>query len=315
VLIEEGSQAAWNLVDTVFEDPSEAARLVREVLGERQLDLAIAPLQPMCEVALATAGHLGLDDAVYHHLLETAHRTGARFLVPGACGEIFLPPFEAMNRCVFPVSRERARRDLLERWPAARVLAPTIGERLDLDSDGVHLESSDLGARGTPSSDPRLFRPWDAGPIRDPNLGAIPERELTSRLDAWIAGPLRDALVARYSGAARELRFALELVLPTGSTGRTVTARGRLEDGLDPEYDALVSVSASMLLDVVEGRRGWFEPLLGGMVRGVVRRSATAGERPIPPIFLYEAIGYRESNERATRSRARELAERLRHAP
>jgi hypothetical protein len=51
------------------------------------------------------------------------------------------------------------------------------------------------------------------------------------------------------------------------------------------------------------------------MVRGVVRRSATAGERPIPPIFLYEAIGYRESNERATRSRARELAERLRHAP
>lgn len=315
VLVEDGAHTVWNLVDTVFPTPSDAGELVRELLGPRPLDLAIAPLQPMCEVALATAGHIGLDEAVYHHLLDTAAHAGARCVVPGACGEIFLPPFDAMNSCVFPVSRERACRDLRERWPDVQIVSPAIGERVDVDAVGVRVAPSELEVRALPSLDPRLFRPWDVGPIRDPNLGAISEREVEARLVAWIEGPLRGALVKGYAGAIRELRFALELVFPSGTRTRTLTSRGGLEDTLNPDYDALVSVAASLLLDVIESRRGWFEPLLGGMVRSVVRRHATAGERPIPPIFLYEAIGYRESIERATRSRARALAERLRYAP
>jgi hypothetical protein len=315
VLVEDGAHAVWNLVDTIFSTPADAARLARELLGDRPLDLAIAPLEPMCEVALATAGHLGLDEAVYHHLLDTAALAGARFVVPGACGEVFLPPFDAMNRCVFPVSRERACRDLRERWPEVRLVAPAIGERVDLDAEGVGVASSDLGGPGSPSLDPRFFRPWDVGPIRDPNLRLVSAGELEARLFAWIEGPLREALARRYVSATRELRFALELVFPSGTSTRTLTSRGGLEDALNPDYDAFVSIAASMLLDVIDGRRGWFEPLLGGMVRGVVRRPAKVGEPPILPIFLYEAIGYRESIERATRSRARELADHLRYAP
>jgi UDP-MurNAc hydroxylase len=307
VLVEDGTHAVWNLVDTVFAAPSDASRIAREILGDRTLDLAIAPLQPMCEVALATAGQLGLDETVYEHLLATARATGARVVVPGACGEVFLPPFEAMNRSVFPVSRERARRDLSTRWPSARLLLADLGDCVQL-ADDAQLEAGALQPQRFPSSDPRVFRPWDVGPIRDPNLDAVPETTLVTRLDAWIAGPLREALVARFSDEPTELRFALELVLPSGPRATTLTSRGRLVADLDPDYDGLVSIAASMLLDVVEGRRGWFEPLIGGMVRGVARP-------PIPSIFLYEAIGYRESIERATRSRARALAARLRHPP
>ena len=66
-----------------------------------------------------------------------------------------------------------------------------------------------------------------------------------------------------------------------------------------------------MLVDVIEGRRGWYEPLLVGCLRSSARGCIVAPGRAEPiligPMFVYEAIPYRLSSERAARWQARAL--------
>jgi hypothetical protein len=90
----------------------------------------------------------------------------------------------------------------------------------------------------------------------------------------------------------------------------SLRADGELRAAFDPEYDSLVAIAASMLADVIEGRRAWVEPLLAGLLRcverGTVIEPGQLEELPIAPIFLYYALSVRESVERAVRYRTRQ---------
>ncbi|MEZ4306999.1 MAG: MBL fold metallo-hydrolase, partial [Polyangiaceae bacterium] len=75
VLAETPGGAVWNLVDSAFSGP-EDVRFVRErVCPGRRLDVALAPLQPLREVALSTADHVGFVAHHYQHMLACAEAT------------------------------------------------------------------------------------------------------------------------------------------------------------------------------------------------------------------------------------------------
>lgn len=315
VLAEDASGAAWNMIDTLLSGPDDVRRVRELACPGRALDVAMAPLQPMREIALATADFVGFVPSHYQHMLACAAATGARCVVPSASGDAHAPPFEAMNAWVYPVSAQRAARDLAAFAPGTRVLAPEPGEAITIEGGAVSVGPGRVEITRGPMGDPRVFRPLDPAPLVDPNVGGAPVGPMRDRVARWVREDLHAAIeraAAREpasAGSVAGLELVLEVVLPGDRMAFSLRAGRAPREGFEAEYDVLNVVAGSMLVDVIEGRRAWYEPLLAGLLRSAVRGCAVAPGRAEPrwiqPMFVYEAIDYRQSTERAALGRAR----------
>ncbi|MFO0555722.1 MAG: MBL fold metallo-hydrolase [Polyangiaceae bacterium] len=313
-IVEDSSGVAWNLIDTVFHSPFDVRTVRQTALGDRAIDLALVPIQPMREIALATADHVGFVTSDYGHFLGCAAATGAKTLSPCASGERFAEPYSAMNHLVYPVSRTRAARDLARYAPSQRVLVPAVGESLVLEGSDVSIAPGTIPLHVSGAFDPRPFRPLELAPMFDPNLDDRPLSEIREGCLRFCRDVLAPAIARELSSPVfAGLSLVLEIVLSDGAhLALTFDTKGNVTERGDDEYDVLVMVAGSMLLDVIEGRRGWVEPLLAGLLRSSVRGALVDPERvsplPVAPMFPYYAISYRESIERATLARAEALA-------
>ncbi len=312
----DASGTVWNMVDTVFSRPADAKNVVSLALDGRAPDLTLAPIQTLLEISLATSSSVGFSPEEQHHLMACAAASGSRTFAPSACGEALTGPFDAMNAYVYPVSRERAARDLSRFVPGARVLLPALGEAIVVEgSDAAVAPGSVVVERIGDGRDPRRFRPFDPAPLLDPNLDGRDPGEMRDAIRRFAHEQLAPA-IAGSIGEVEALAHAvmvLEVVLPDDRLFFRLESNGGCEERGDPEYDVLDAVAGSMLLDVVEGRRAWVEPLLAGLlrssIRGVSVREGSAVPLPIAPMFPYYAISYRESVERAVRHRVRRFKE------
>lgn len=315
VVAQDRTGTAWNMIDTLLEDADEVRHTRDRVCGGRRVDVALAPLQPMREIALATADMVGFVPAHMRHLLSAAAAVEAGCVVPSAAGDAHAAPFEAMNAWVYPVSAERAARDLTAFAPGTRVEMPAIGDSLVIEGGDVSVAPSasgvviEHGAQG----EPRVFRPIDPAPLFDPNLDGRDVSAMREAIAHWAMTDLPEAIdraAQRGPLAGREL--VLEVILPGDRLAFSLRAGRSPREGFYPEYDVLNAVAGSMLLDVIEGRRAWYEALLAGALRCAVRGCdvgpGRADRLPVGPMFVYEAIPYRESTERAVRARARAMA-------
>lgn len=300
----------WNMVDTTFATP-DAVRASRERLcagvGRSQIDLLLARWQPLREVDAALAGTLGFPLAQYGRTLDEVGAAGAGAVVPTASGVVHAAPYDAMNALVYPVPEARYLSDVAVRYPGVAVFPQGVGGCFTVADGAVTLDPD--GGREMVrvldhGPDPRVFRPFGLGPLHDPGpVGDVPA--LRATIDAWMRGPLRDALP---TGGAR-LRYVAEVVYADGARDAWTFTAGagvcRVSPGADDDWDLLVQCPASLLGDVLAGRRGWGDPLLGGMLRAASRAYVPEPEglrwRRRNPLFLYYALPYEESERRAVR--------------
>ncbi len=314
VMIGDASGLVWNMIDTVFASPADVTRVARTAAQGRPLDLALAPLQPMREIALATAGYVGFERHEYAHLLSCAAATEAGAVAPSACGEVFAEPFHAMGHWVYPVSRARALRHLGRLSPAQRGVTAALGESLVVEGGEVSVAPSALLFERMGSGSSRAFRPLEPHALVDPNLDGRTEGGMWARIREWCERDLRSGIARELGGVAglEDLSLVLEVVFHDQRRSLTFDASGGMRDGGDDEYDVLVMVAASMLDDVIAGHRAWVEPLLAGLLRSSVRgvhvRAGEASVLPVAPIFPYYGLPYRESVERAVAHRVRRTA-------
>lgn len=276
--------------------------------GEALVSLALVRWQPLLEVEATLAGTIGFPFSAYAEELERCASIGARVVCPSSAGTRHVGPYAFMNRLVYPVTEARFLRDFAARSPSTRAERHLTGATyrvrggdVTVDRDGAIREGL-ITHVGSPD-DPRSFRPLEIPPIVDPNLGARPEAELRSIVEPWI----RNTLVPSLERAARgrRLRWVLEVVLPATTDVYTIETGGPAlltrDDHLD--WDVRCAVAGSLLVDVIEARRHWGDLLLGGMLRACCRAVEVDahGLRPIPlqPLFVYEAISYEDSVQRA----------------
>ncbi len=296
---------AWNQIDTVH--PSVSA--VRDTLADaarafgRQEPLALAMVrwQPMLEIAAQTGGALGFPYAYYRQNLEQIAATSARALVPTAAGARHLPPYDAMDRLVYPVPEARVLRDLARRLPDTRVFAGEIGATFVVEGGQTHVERGTDLVSTTPAEETRHFSPLTVPALVDPDPRGLGREAVRTRVDAWVREVLAPGLVP--VRAARHLVLCLDVALPGGGRDGFTVCDGRVERGLDGDWDGLVEVAGSYLLDVIDGERNWGDVLLGGMVRGATRAyDVDDGKgleaRPLGVIFLYHVLPYDEAFER-----------------
>jgi hypothetical protein len=205
--------------------------------------------------------------------------------------------------------------------PHARVLPFTTGARYTVHGNDVALqERAGIVAgivqpraedEGEGSTD---FRPLEVPPVFDPNLDGRPVEVIRGTCDAWVKGALVTALARAPIEGSSAVRHLLEVVWPGGVDAYTIAiANGAatLERRVDPSWDVRCAVAGSMLCDVIEAKRSWGDLLLGGTLRASSRAYTVdahgLAEIVLQPLFLYAAISYEESVERALES----MVERL----
>lgn len=290
----------WNQVDSVLPDvaavQASVADASRAFRREEPVALALVRWQPMLEIAAQTGTALGFPYGYYRQNLEQIAAIGARTLVPSAAGARHLPPYDAMDRLVYPVSEARVLRDLARRLPDTAVHAPAIGAAYTIAAGRAALEPwSDPLVEIAPADETRLYAPLAVPPVHDPDLDGLGRESVSSRVESWV----RDVLAPGMADvrAARGLALCLSVALPGGGTLEYTLRDGAIERRRDHEWDALVEVSGSHLVGVIDGRRNWGDVLLGGLLRGVTRaydvddrRGLVA--RPLGAIFLYHVLPY-----------------------
>lgn len=298
VAIRSGRAVVWNRVDTTHRDLADLRRelaAIEEALSAK-LALALVPWCPLLEIEATTAGRIGFPFASYGALLEDAAllATHGATIVPSSAGARHAAPWSAMNALVYPVDEARFLRDLALRGASA--LPSGVGGVFVVEGDGVTFESGSPLVTTRPFVDDRSFAPLSIPPLFDPNARNRSESELRARIDAWVC----DVLAPATSGGGR--RAVLEVVYPSGrdvwSLREGVAGRGD-----DPSWDLRNQIAASLLCEVLDGIRHWGDVLLAGALRGC-SRAYDIGERGlvranVSPIFLYEALSYTASVERA----------------
>jgi hypothetical protein len=225
-----------------------------------------------------------------------------------------------MNHYVYPVPHRRAMRDIATRAPGTRVFPPEIGATLRLRGGEASFDRT--GARELvevlEAFDPRrtMYRPFELPALVDPNPRGRDEEAMRKTVATWIEETLLPALakVAPDLGLAHGARFAVEVVFPRATDAYTLHVGpdgARVARTLDDDYDALNTIAGSLLVDVLEGRRAWGDPLLGGMIRAAVRAYDLDETGLLPakmnPVFLYYGLPYEQSLTRAIETQIREL--------
>ncbi|MCA9620866.1 MAG: MBL fold metallo-hydrolase [Myxococcales bacterium] len=323
VIVASAEATVYNQVDTVMRSPADvrdvleraAAALARPALASVGPTLLLARWQPLREVEAALAAEAGFPYAGYRDLLEQLAAAGAGALIPAAAGTAHAAPYAAMNEVVFPLSEARFRQDVASRCPRTRVLEAVVGGRYRVDAQGVALvDHAPYVTCANEGPAPR-FTPFALPPLED--VDPRPPALLRARAARFVEDELAPALarvVRDLPDAPPTLTFALDVVARDGRDEHRLTfdAQGnRLAPAPRESYDVLDAIAASMLVDVVEGRRHWGEPLLAGKLRASTRAyrvDASGLERlPVAPIFLYYALSYDESHARWVEHQLREL--------
>lgn len=316
VMVATEQGVAWNQIDTVLRNAEDVRRTLEQAATafERPalregLDLAIVQWQPLLEINHTLARDIGFPYRDYERLLAKIAALDARAVVPGSAGARHIGPYAWLNNTVYPVPERRLLRDVRTRCPDVQALPSGIGDVYRVGPDRIaHLpdEGADL-VNVTKERDPCTFIPYVIPPLTDPNLDGRDEAALRDVADAWIRGPLRDALERAYPHmqAPSPLRLVLEVAYPTQRDAYTFTltpAGAEVERRFDDDYDVLNAIAGSQLVDVIEGRKHWGTPLLGGLIRASRRAYQVAPEglvrANVGVIFLYYALPYAEATER-----------------
>lgn len=290
----------WNQVDTIHASVAELSATID--LIEAQLatkpTLALVRWCPLLEVEASLAGRIGFPFVTYGEILEQAALVARdAAIVPGSAGARHAEPWNAMNSLVYPLDEARFVRDVRVRVPSARVFPSRPGGAFEVSRDGVEHDPHGGESLVTVGEviDDRDFKPLAIPALSDPNPTGRDEAKMRETIDAWIRGPLADAL-ARYGR-----RFLLEVVYPRSRDEWTIA--GAATRGHDPQWDVRNEIAASQLCEVIEGRRHWGDLLLAGVLRACSRAYDVTGRglvrANVPPIFLYAAISYSASVERA----------------
>ncbi len=320
MLVETRHGVAWNQIDSYHPRPEQvqttlasASKIFERDLTEG-LALAFVRWQPVLETQGPLGERPGFPFEEYAQALARIAATRARAVVPAAAGVRQTAPYAFMNHYVYPVPQRRVLRDLVARVPGIRAFPATIGGTYSVrdgepgyDPKGAH------GLVTVPTGDPgpiaTMFRPYEMPAVVDPNPDGQDETAMRVRVARWMGEDLAPALAANWSAmrVRATLRFVVEVVFPSHVDVFTIAfdAHGaRVSRELDDDFDAMNTIAGSLLVDVIEGRRQWGDPLLGGMLRAVVRAYDMNEEGLLPatvsPTFLYYAIGYDESVRRAT---------------
>jgi hypothetical protein len=324
VMVSDGQGVVWNQVDTVFRSADDVTQILQQAAAAleqprltRELDLALARWQPMLEIQMTTGGAIGFPVAQYSALLAEVAALSARWLLPASAGERHAGVHAFMSPAVYPLPANRFARDVEALCPNTRVLATQMGASYRLAAGELTVEPADgklVEVCEQPISE--LFRPTTFPALFDPNLDGRDEASLRARVERWVQDDLLGALDGLPASLSQDapLTLVLEAVFPSVTDAYTfVLERGRtrVERRLEEDYDVLNSVAGSQLVDVIEGRRHWGEPLLGGLLRATHRALRVRGGQLVPlevaMIFLYYALGYDESQERSVEHQLREL--------
>jgi hypothetical protein len=213
-------------------------------------------------------------------------------------------------------------RDLASRVPGLDVFPATIGATYSVRGGTATYDPK--GARAyvrVAEDDPgpitTMFRPYEMPRLVDPNPHGLDEATMRAGVEAWIRGDLANGLLSAQpsTGVASELTYVVEAVFPraTDAYAIRVSAKGvHVERRIDDDYDALCTVAGSLLYEVIEGRRHWSDPLLGGMLRVSLRAYDLNPEglaiANVRTTFLYAGLPYRESVRRAVEWQLAEVA-------
>lgn len=304
----------WNQVDTQLRDAnaistllsSLAARLERPEIA-RGIDLAMVCWQPLLEVAMQLGEATQFPMASWSSALEKIAAIGAKHLVPASAGSRHAAQYDEMNRRVYPVPLSRAIRDISARCQGSRVLRPEVGTRWLVEAGSVIDEGRDSIVERVAPYEDEDFAPVSIEPVRDPNLDGRDEATMQATIERWVRDELAPALTRSFAtwGVHREVLLELDVVYPSTTRPYLLSVTGTGTEvcrSSHHDHDVLNVVAASMLVDVIEGRRGWGDPLLAGLLRTSFRSYDVTprGLRrlPIAELFVYEAISYEESFRR-----------------
>jgi hypothetical protein len=313
VVLGAGESTVFDQVDTVFESPGAAARVVAralEALGHApgaRLDLGLLRWQPMLEVAAVLGERTAFPHRDYAAILSEIAAIDARFVVPSASGAVHVDHAAWLNGFVHPVSEARFLRDLERRAPRCVGLSSVTGDAYEVAPGSVaHVAGggSSLVTVTVDERDPRRFRPIAIPPVTDARGTDIDRARAV--VEPFVLGALAPALGRAFGQRRMPLRFVLEVVcagddrLPFTIT--VANERAVVERRSDDEWDALVEITGSALADVLEARRHFGDALLGGELRGRVRAYDVSAEglsrTPVGAIFLYHALSYEDAFRR-----------------
>jgi len=294
----------WNQVDTVLgKRTKEVVSGIAERVGRSGLDLALVQWQPLIEIAAQTSGTLGFPMRSYGLTLDRIAALNASAIVPSAAGFRHIDLASWLNAQAYPVTEQRLLRDLAARCPQTRGFGSRVGACYRVEGGETSMLDdlrNDL-VQVIDAEDDRLFRPFQIPALTDPNLDDLDTPVMERRIAQWIATDLLQGISRVRTGP---VRLALEVIYPDGVQSFTFVVgeqRMEIEPGIQ-DWDVLNAIAASQLYDVIEGRRHWGEPLIGGWMRSAVRAYEVdeTGLKPkkIAPFFLYYGLSYRKSNER-----------------
>jgi hypothetical protein len=313
-LVGSGGVVAWNQVDTYLPDGvlprvHEEARAARggEVDESPPIDLAMIRWAPLIEVAPLVGHRTAFPYSDYATSLARAAELRAGAIVPAAAGGSHLAPYEWMNRFTHPVSEARFLRDVARAAPASRALPHAVGGTYAVVPGGAELDAG--GARGLVEleggTDPRVFMPTSVPAVEDRDREARAPAALVERVRRWVSADLAPSLARAFASCPEPLSFLLKLVAADGAHPFVVRVEGgaaTVSEREEPEWDALVEVAASALVDVIDARSCFGDVLLSGVLRGFTRayepRSNGLARIAVEPIFLYHALSYDESFRR-----------------
>ncbi len=311
--------AVWNQVDTVLKS-SEHVRAVAahaaQRVGRSRIDLALVRWQPMHEIAAQLGGRIDFPLETYADLLAQIVATGASAVVPSACGARHTAPFAWLDSIVYPVSPQRFLSDMANFDADLDAFPAMLGARYELQDGEVNFDPEPDPEPDTESlvdevldtSDPRDYRPLSIPALCDANPNGHPETTTRPDVTRWIEDHVAPALARQFSsfGVEDPLRFVVEVQFAEAMDAFTIVVDAdgaSIESTSDPNWDAIMAVAGSLLWEVIEGRRGWGDVLLAGAMRAHARAYSPFNGRvrklPVAPTFLYYALSYDRSVERA----------------
>ncbi|MEQ9324730.1 MAG: hypothetical protein RIF41_36530 [Polyangiaceae bacterium] len=280
MMIGSADGVVYNQVDTVMRNEADVRRVLDAAamgLGRPALrdgvDLALVRWQPAREVEAVIAGETGFPFAGYAALLDQIAAMNPTAAIPASAGCAHTSRYGDMNRVVYPLDAPRFRRDLQARCPDVAVLTGEVGSVTRVTGGEVVRLGERAAFVDVEAEHVRFcFEPQRLAELVDDD--DRPGGELQQKARRWID----DALIPALTRAQPEMgmpRAVLTLdVVGASSTERHVLVvdeagvrRGTAREGDD--YDVFNAITASDLVDVVEGKRHWGEPLLAGRLRAV----------------------------------------------
>jgi L-ascorbate metabolism protein UlaG (beta-lactamase superfamily) len=313
VVLATGDGTVWNQIDTVLGTPDMVKAALSQAADALHIpaladgpDLAMVRWQPLLQVGAALGNAPAFPHAHWAAEVQRIRATNPGHAILGASGGAYVGHSAWQNAREGPVSPERARRDLRALGFAAPVDPLSTGTTWTLRGGEVSVDPAGgrdlVEVTGPPIS--RAFAPGALPAVTDPDPRGL--AALTPLVDAWIRGPLAEA-VARALPAAGVPTAALQLDAVACDDTATWTlslSNGTVTvtEGAHPDPDMVNTIAMGDLHDVLEGRAHWGRPLLGGRLRTVDRLVAArdgALTRPrLPPFFLYLALPYDTATER-----------------